>query len=42
MSEPHNTLQSDLEQHQDLLLDKLAEAWLFVLKTLVEGAEEDR
>ena len=42
VSDPDNTLQSDLEQQQDRLLDKLAEAWLFDLKMLIEGEEKDR
>jgi hypothetical protein len=41
VSDPNNTLRPDLEQ-QDRLLDKLAEAWLFVLQMLVEEGADDK
>jgi hypothetical protein len=42
VSDPKNTLRPDLEQQQDRVLDKLAEAWLFVLEMLVEEGADDK
>ena len=42
MPDPNITLRPDLEQQQARLLDKLAEAWLFVLQMLVEEGADDK
>ena len=44
VSDPHNTPRQDQElddQQQDLVLTRLAEAWLFALELLVEEEAED-